>query len=251
MYKAAFVAVLVLICGCTNNNYDNVSPTTLTIYPVYGGECTVNEACTVEVAEAYGGSEPYTFQSDSYATGAPPMGMIVSMDGTLTGTPTMEGDYEFGVCVTDATSTSECTQTEVTIAPDNSASAIIDSLTCAFINSNTYGNAKEYNFRITASGTASGPVGAEIYVSGDMRGENSVIPTTVIDSWTGASELQLAARGSGNPQITGWSITGVNDITDYFGGALSPWDTFEVHVYVFINDGLAASDYATVTCVRQ
>ncbi len=119
---AAIAVAFLFVFGCAGPdngiNANSTAPTDLAISAVSDGQCTVGEHCSVVVAEASGGHEPYTFQSDSFATGAPPMGMIVNMDGTLTGTPSIEGTYDFGVCVKDATSVSKCTSTSVLVNPE-------------------------------------------------------------------------------------------------------------------------------------
>jgi hypothetical protein len=117
-----FIDMMISANKCTGTS-------ALIITPITTGRCTVNKACTVRIAQASGGQSPYTFQSDSFATGAPPMGMIVSMDGSLTGTPSKEGNYNFGICVKDATSTSKCTTTSVTVASTETASGVTFTVT--------------------------------------------------------------------------------------------------------------------------
>lgn len=84
---------------------------------VISGTCTVNQDCEILIATATGGSPPYTFQSDTFRNGAPPMGMIVDLNGYLTGTPTSEGTYNVGVCVVDLVAKSSCDQATVTVNP--------------------------------------------------------------------------------------------------------------------------------------
>ncbi|MCX6770467.1 MAG: putative Ig domain-containing protein [Candidatus Micrarchaeota archaeon] len=115
-------AFLVLLFGCaspgTDINANSTAPTTLVIASVTNGQCTVGETCVVLVAMAAGGKGAYTFESDSFATGAPPMGMFVNMDGALSGIPTKEGTYNFGVCVKDSAGASKCTSTRVLVNPE-------------------------------------------------------------------------------------------------------------------------------------
>ena len=64
-----------------------------------------------------GGSPPYHYQSDSFATGAPPLGMIVDLNGNLKGTPSVAGSYAFGVCAVDIAGASSCGTAAVTVIP--------------------------------------------------------------------------------------------------------------------------------------
>lgn len=79
------------------------------------GRCTVGQQCNALVAKATGGIEPYTFSSGSYAEGAPPQGMLVGVDGVLTGTPSKQGAFRFSVCVKDSVGLSDCGETEVIV----------------------------------------------------------------------------------------------------------------------------------------
>lgn len=85
---------------------------TLTVTPA---TCAVSAPCSVSVAQASGGTPPYSFRSDSFAGGAPPLGMAVSLNGSLTGTPSQAGVYNFGVCAVDLVGSSMCAQTSVTV----------------------------------------------------------------------------------------------------------------------------------------
>lgn len=81
------------------------------------GYCTVGEQCKAQVADAYGGTEPYTFSSGSYAEGgAPPQGLAVGVDGYLIGTPSSQGAFSFSVCVKDSVGMSDCGETQVVVA---------------------------------------------------------------------------------------------------------------------------------------
>ena len=80
------------------------------------GTCIVKQKCNVNlIAQVTGGTPPYHFQSDTFRNGAPPMGMIVDVNGILTGTPSKTGQYTFGVCVVDAVGASKCGQTLIFI----------------------------------------------------------------------------------------------------------------------------------------
>jgi hypothetical protein len=87
-----------------------------TVTPVTSGECTTGTFCNAQVAIATGGSPVYYFTSDTFRNGVPPMGLVVGIDGYLTGTaPDTEGTFEFGVCVVDSIGAFDCDTTSVTI----------------------------------------------------------------------------------------------------------------------------------------
>lgn len=91
------------------------------IAPV-NGTCEQNKPCNITIATASGGTQPYYFTSDSFATGAPPMGTVVGtgfslVNGILTGTPTTTGTYPFGICVVDQVGAEDCGRTSVTVNP--------------------------------------------------------------------------------------------------------------------------------------
>ena len=80
------------------------------------GRCRVNASCDINlIARVSGGTPPYHFQSDTFRNGAPPMGMIVDVNGHLVGTPSRAGEYSFGVCAVDSVSRSQCDQTLVRV----------------------------------------------------------------------------------------------------------------------------------------
>jgi hypothetical protein len=71
------------------------------------------------VATVTGGQPPYHYQSDTFINGAPPLGMIIDLNGNLTGTPSVAGTYNFGVCAVDtiASSSTPCPAVTVTVLP--------------------------------------------------------------------------------------------------------------------------------------
>ena len=80
------------------------------------GTLFVNQFGSVLVATATGGTPTYNFYSDSFATGAPPLGTAIDLGGHLFGTPTKEGAYSFGICVADIVGATNCNTTSVTVA---------------------------------------------------------------------------------------------------------------------------------------
>ncbi|HEY5604830.1 MAG TPA: hypothetical protein VIM41_17135 [Gammaproteobacteria bacterium] len=87
-----------------------------TITAVTSGSCYTGMECTVQIATASGGIPTLYFTSDTFANGTPPLGMIIDLNGNLTGTaPENERAYSFGVCVVDALGAQDCTTTSVEI----------------------------------------------------------------------------------------------------------------------------------------
>lgn len=66
---------------------------------------------------ATGGTPPYHYQSDSFMTGAPPIGMVVDLNGSVKGTPAKDGTYRFGVCAVDVGGASSCASTTLVVDP--------------------------------------------------------------------------------------------------------------------------------------
>lgn len=82
--------------------------------------CVVLTPCDVPVATVTGGTAPYYFVSNQFAGGLPPQGMIVDINGRLTGTPRQQGIFTFGVCAVDSVARQSCQTTTVTVtAPPN------------------------------------------------------------------------------------------------------------------------------------
>ncbi|MDO8873866.1 MAG: hypothetical protein Q7V05_14225 [Methanoregula sp.] len=79
-----------------------------TLIPL-AGVCCPKESCRTQIADATGGTPPYHFSSGTFAGGgAPPMGMIIGLDGYLTGTAPAVGPYSFSVCVADLAGNTDC-----------------------------------------------------------------------------------------------------------------------------------------------
>lgn len=76
------------------------------------------------VQSVSGGQAPYHYQLDTLMNGAPPMGMIIDLNGNLTGTPSLAGTYTFGVCAVDLTSSasSPCPKVSIAVQPALTAS---------------------------------------------------------------------------------------------------------------------------------
>ncbi len=103
------------------------SAPTLTTYT--GGKCAADEPCIVRVASAEDGAPPYTFMSDDFSQGTPPMGMTVDMTGYLKGKPSRPGEYFFGVCVKDTVGSSACAKAAVTVEEKHAPTTTVKSRT--------------------------------------------------------------------------------------------------------------------------
>jgi hypothetical protein len=214
------------------------------------GTCTVNEQCSVElVDDITGGQVPYGFELDSLANGAPPLGMTLdTQNGMLSGTPTRAGIYSFSICVVDMTGVYRCKQASVTVGEQASTptvndgggtptatetpSVTFDSIECTLESKSDIPGVgihvgeivgHEYVFKLTGSGTVTGPVGTRMWVAsqtsdaGDFGGSyfSDSTASFTTDSWTntressGYSPIQYKYdRGSGDPETTTWHFDG-------------------------------------------
>jgi hypothetical protein len=80
---------------------------------------TVGKAYTTTVLKTVaGGKGTYHYQAGTFATGTPPIGMILNNNGTLTGTPQTAGKHSFQLCVSDNYSNlaATCAPTTITVA---------------------------------------------------------------------------------------------------------------------------------------
>ncbi|MFH0713592.1 MAG: hypothetical protein V1722_03540 [Candidatus Micrarchaeota archaeon] len=275
------IASAFFIIGCTLPTSFVASPSELNITAISNAQCVVHEPCEVQVARATGGTPPYTFVSDSFATGATPIGTIVNMNGSLTGTPSREGTYSFGICVKDLTSTSKCTQTQVTVnsatqetqntnsgniggtqasGNDNDAarvgvnastnlSASVDSANCTYNTKLTFGDHTEYIFTIQASGTVTAPPGTELHIFTGKLQKFSV------PSWTGVrqrSETEAKRAYAVDPATTTWSASGQVSVKDWQDTGLGD-NHFPVGVHIYIDQDQESNpslnENKIVTCV--
>jgi hypothetical protein len=69
-----------------------------------------------------GGQQPYTFLLES-GTGFPPIGLILDVDGVLSGTPSVAGTTSFTVCAKDLAGFSDCKPTSLTVGTPLSVTA--------------------------------------------------------------------------------------------------------------------------------
>jgi hypothetical protein len=82
-------------------------------------QATVGKAYSTTVLQAIaGGKGTYHYQAGTFATGTPPIGMVLNNNGTLTGTPQKAGKYSFELCAADTYSNlaANCAATTITVA---------------------------------------------------------------------------------------------------------------------------------------
>lgn len=249
------------------------------------GICTVNNQCSVElVDEVTGGQPPYTFMIDSFANGAPPMGMILDLqDGTLSGTPSIEGNYSFSLCAIDSVGTYRCEQTSVIVnaqvnAPSDETntgfeepSATVDSAICTLISKTDipgvgiYAGSivgTEFIFRLTGSGTATGPVGTRVYVASqpDDSGQwgtyfNDETASFTTDSWTDTGQSSGYSPdqnkyicNTGDSETTIWLFDGgeFKITSSEFSGQFDG-DTVHFTIYMLYYDSTTGSNINSAT----
>jgi len=74
----------------------------------------VKQPCSLTIATASGGTEPYSFTGE-FGFGSKPLGMFIQMDGTLSGSPATAGKYTFNVCVVDLVGSEKCALVTVVV----------------------------------------------------------------------------------------------------------------------------------------
>ena len=73
---------------------------------------------------ATGGTPPYHYRFDTLLNGTPPLGLSVNLvTGELNGTPTVPGNYHFGVCAVDLVGASSCSQVQMTVVAATTVAA--------------------------------------------------------------------------------------------------------------------------------
>jgi hypothetical protein len=81
-------------------------------------QATVGVAYTSSLLKSVsGGTGAYHYQTGTYATGTPPLGMVVGANGVLSGTPLKAGTYSFQLCAADDAGdvSSPCATSTITV----------------------------------------------------------------------------------------------------------------------------------------
>lgn len=153
-----------------------------------------------------GGLPPYYYKLET-GVGFPPMGLILDVNGRLSGTPSAAGTSNFGVCVIDTAGKSECATFRMVVAaavviPPPAQVEIDKQISVASQSSVT--NVKDQYGRPMGcyayiSGTASGPIGAIVF--GNPISDSSM---TNCGSWNLSGEN--CVRSAGQPEQTNWAF---------------------------------------------
>ena len=191
----------------------------MTVNPML--QATVGVAYTnTTVGSISGGSPPYHYQSDTFANGAPPFGMIVDLNGNLTGTPTDAGQYTFGVCAVDSSGrvSAPCPMTTITVVSvDQSAGQMLLSLqSVSCVPADPSQGTDTFSYTVSVSG----PVGAWVE---DGSGASPPISETSCGAWTAGSgnSVGSCSRGPSDPSATTAVFSGGAVIGNWYGNPIA------------------------------
>jgi len=135
-------------------------------------------------ANVFDGNPPYHFALDT-GIGFPPFGITLSLNGMLTGTPSITGTRTFGVCAVDLSGNQICKTVKLTVIPATCTGSFSGSAT------DTFNSSPFCSFRHTLSG------------SGTMV-MTSAVPFTATFT---ASGIDVVSVLPGNfPQCTGSTV---------------------------------------------
>jgi len=219
----------------------------------------------------YGGRPPYSF-SHQFGVGFIPTGLALELNGLLRGTPTLPGDYTFGVCVTDLYK-EVCKTTSLTVRPESeqleevSPSVKIESAT-AIVKEPHYIGGKLWGCDCTVkvSGTATIPYRTDCTFSLEFgKCPSEYTPPGSCGIWTCIptcpkwdAEKNMCIRHPDQPATGEWSFT-VED--EYFDSStrrdLPPEAskfTYSAMIYCELESGSvlggvsSAWDSVTLTC---
>ncbi|MDX8534107.1 putative Ig domain-containing protein [Mesorhizobium sp. VK25A] len=180
----------------------NTAPTITLAPTTLPGGATVGSAYSTSIT-ASGGTAPYTF---TISAGSLPAGMTLSSSGTLSGTPTAGGTFNFTVRATDASGapgpfngTQAYTLTvaapTITLPATTLANGTMGQAYSASLNPAT-GGTSPYTYAVT---TGTLPPGVALSASGTISGTPTAAGTfnfsvTATDSSTGTGPYSSAAR---------------------------------------------------------
>ena len=146
-----------------------------------------------------GGESPYHFTLGT-AGGFPPFGMILNLNGLLTGTPTAEGTSFFTVCAVDVAGAQVCRETSLKVnavepppPPSEEVSITFESGSCP-VDRWPWGDL--ISLSPETSGSVSGPVGTNFLASGLASAD------LICSAWSNCM------RSESEPSTTGWTYSG-------------------------------------------
>ena len=186
----------------THTYSPNVAAPTITITPATVPAATPHVAYSQTLA-AQGGTAPYTF---SLASGALPPGLSLGTDGTLSGSPSTGGNFNFTIAATDSTrnGTYQGTRTysltvtapTITLTPGNLPAAAIG--TAYSQNIAATGGMAPYTFAVSSGNL---PSGLRLSSSGTLSGTptaggtvNFTVTATDSNTNTGSSNYSLVVN---------------------------------------------------------
>ena len=171
-----------------------VSSATVSYAPSSPAAATVGAAYSQSIASASGGTAPYTY---ALASGSLPAGLTLSSSGTLSGTPTAAGSFNFTVTATDSsTGTGPFSATSgtlsltvgaptITVSPSTLTGATVGVFSSQSLSAS--GGTAAYTYAVTAGAL---PAGMSLSSSGVLSGTPTAGGTfnftaTATDSSTG------------------------------------------------------------------
>ncbi len=212
------------IGGITVGPWDNIQTTVGESYKFHfceppsaisGATCG---ALADTTTDPKGGTPPYSFVKKS---GFLPLGMVLELNGTLSGSPTEAGTYNFRLCAKDLYGGEGCQNLTVTVtngaeAPKLAPAPVaeeadfvnIESATCQAKGYSTPGNPNSWIvYRVTVTGTGGGSVGSDIGFYCDARygGGPCWNQFSSCDAWTKHPEYEYCRREAGQSAVTGWT----------------------------------------------
>jgi hypothetical protein len=163
-------------------------------------KCFVNERNSVQIATAQGGNPPYHYRSDYLRNGAPPMGMIVDLNGNLAGTPSVLGAYSVGVCVIDIIGAYSCGNANVKVVSRNATLHLTKTGSgTGKVYSNPYSKNNVYANGVTIALTATADSGSTFMGWGGDCGSAASDECTLLMDGDKNIEAQFDSSGQQQP----------------------------------------------------
>jgi hypothetical protein len=172
-----------------------------------------------------GGSPPYLF-SVQFGKGFLPPGLVLELNGLLSGTPTLAGTYHLGICAKDGYDET-CKTTSLTVKPKSAEGKIapsikIESATATLIKVDKWGAGSEDRIcTVKISGTITGPVCSFLQIADGRDPDGApgirLYPIECPD-WRYWDTSPICSRDPDNPITTKWSITFDRRFGEYTGG---------------------------------
>ncbi len=151
-----------------------------------------------KTVDPIGGTPPYSF-SVQFGGGFLPPGLALEQNGLLRGTPTLIGRYTFGICAKDQLE-ERCQTVSIVVSGSRAATAVkISDITCQVLDHSPY-NTDDGNVELTAKGTASGPLDANLFMPAWTKSFDCGVW-----SYEPKSHIKQCYRRQGDPESTTWS----------------------------------------------